>query len=763
MSAGSRVTTSVAAGLTLLLALAAPVFCCGPFFLRAIFTYSLHPDFPLEDYAGGRLGIVQPTYARSYLVVAYRYLTGVPLNAGEQSAAVAMWKHRLQLDAIPEAGGDWLKQWLAARQRVPGAAAPPNYGWNAQPYGVIRAVSTTNRYQAYPNCLSDAFRSAAATLEQRIAEFGAPSEPVRGWLAAQDAVFANCVAPEAQAGPSIPPPAPPGANPLVQADRAYQIAAAYFYAGDLDEAQRRFEAIMRDPFSPWSRVGSLMAARTLIRKATLPDKMEEAQLRLAEQRLRGILAAPYLRELHASAERLLSFVLFRLNPRDRLQQLARALAQPNAAAFGHDLSDYTLLLDSPAGGMPARDPARQDDLTDWTLSFQSAAPAGLDHALEKWQRTKSPAWLVASITKMPAGHAQQAAVLDAAAALPAGSPAFPAVAFHAARLQAQAGRAEAARATLDRAFASRNLPPATRNLLLALRMKLARNLDEFLAAAARTPATISLDVDGNELPDSSRQPLPLFDADAAQALTEKLPLPALIASVKSGALPAPLRRQVAIAAWVRAVILGQDGSAKELIPALEQLVPELKPELAAYAKAPDAAARRFTAALLMLRVPGLRPYVVQGVGRETPVARLDNFRDNWWCAPRLPGKDEFRMLPPGLSEMLQTGGPLKVLYPGGKVDSPGFLTAAQKEEAEKEWQRISTCGTGPNYLAAQVLEWAKAHPDDARVPEALHLAVRATRYGCTDKDTPRVSKAAFDLLHRRYPRSPWAEKTKYRY
>jgi hypothetical protein len=41
--------------------------------------------------------------------------------------------------------------------------------------------------------------------------------------------------------------------------------------------------------------------------------------------------------------------------------------------------------------------------------------------------------------------------------------------------------------------------------------------------------------------------------------------------------------------------------------------------------------------------------------------------------------------------------------------------------------------------------------------------VRATRYGCTDKDTPRFSKAAFDLLHRRYPKSPWAEKTKYWY
>jgi hypothetical protein len=47
------------------------------------------------------------------------------------------------------------------------------------------------------------------------------------------------------------------------------------------------------------------------------------------------------------------------------------------------------------------------------------------------------------------------------------------------------------------------------------------------------------------------------------------------------------------------------------------------------------------------------------------------------------------------------------------------------------------------------------------VPEALHIAVTSTRYGCTDKDTGRWSKAAFQLLHKRYPKSEWAKKTPY--
>jgi hypothetical protein len=59
------------------------------------------------------------------------------------------------------------------------------------------------------------------------------------------------------------------------------------------------------------------------------------------------------------------------------------------------------------------------------------------------------------------------------------------------------------------------------------------------------------------------------------------------------------------------------------------------------------------------------------------------------------------------------------------------------------------------------IEWATANPNDPRSPEALHLAVRSTRYGCTDKETGKWSKAAFDLLHKRYPNTKWANATKY--
>jgi hypothetical protein len=44
------------------------------------------------------------------------------------------------------------------------------------------------------------------------------------------------------------------------------------------------------------------------------------------------------------------------------------------------------------------------------------------------------------------------------------------------------------------------------------------------------------------------------------------------------------------------------------------------------------------------------------------------------------------------------------------------------------------------------------------VPEALHLLVRATRFGTPDS---AISRRAYTRLHERYPGSSWAKKTPY--
>jgi hypothetical protein len=133
----------------------------------------------------------------------------------------------------------------------------------------------------------------------------------------------------------------------MRADRAYQIAAANFYAGNLDEARKGFEAIAITPGSPRQRNAVYLVARALIRKGSLgPAEQKQESLSAAEAQLRKILADSKLSSLHAASTRLLNLVRLRLHPAERLNELARILtAKTENPNLKQDLWDYTALLD----------------------------------------------------------------------------------------------------------------------------------------------------------------------------------------------------------------------------------------------------------------------------------------------------------------------------------------------------------------------------------------------------------------------------------
>src|SRR5215471_4365176 len=182
---------------------------CGPFFTDAFFVFTKHPDFPLEQFAAGKLGVVSPTWARSYLVVAYRALSDQPLSDSEAKAVKGLWGDRLSLtDATGDDSGS--KNWIEARKKVPGVIAIPEMD-------AFRNREKPHEYEEFLNCQQDAFQTATATLDERIKKYGADSNQVRDWLAAQDIVFANC-----HEGNRVPEPAT-DQDQLVRADRSYQI------------------------------------------------------------------------------------------------------------------------------------------------------------------------------------------------------------------------------------------------------------------------------------------------------------------------------------------------------------------------------------------------------------------------------------------------------------------------------------------------------------------------------------------------------------
>jgi hypothetical protein len=193
--------------------------------------------------------------------------------------------------------------------------------------------------------------------------------------------------------------------------------------------------------------------------------------------------------------------------------------------------------------------------------------------------------------------------------------------------------------------------------------------------------------------------------------------------------------EIAQAGWVRAVLLDDRPAAAKFAARAGELNPPLAAAMRDYAAQNDPAAAQFTAVFWMLRMPGLRPQLRAGIGRTTKVNEIDDFRDNWW------GSVE------------------------AKAAGTDFLPAAQRAAGEEQAARLQkNAGNSVNYLCSAAISWAKAHPQDPRVPEALHLAVRATHLGAgTDKESSRYSKEAFEILHRKYPDSTWAKQTKYWY
>jgi hypothetical protein len=732
---------------------------CGPFVPTAAFTFWRMPEDAAGRFARGELGIIQPRFPRFYLIIAYRYLAGIGLNAGERTALFG---------PQPAAQGPFsaqtpgLAQWEKARGRVIAAVAPRGI----EPY---KTITGNNYYMAFVNCNDDAFVNAAKTLEDRIRQAGVQSAAVKDWLTAQDQVFTNC-----SGGPAIPAPLSGDATPLAHADRAYQIAAANFYAGNLDAAEEIFRAIGENRSSPWSAGAPYLVGRTLVRKATLGVKGQGAdreKLAAAETYLEGILNDQARSAAHPAAHRLLDYVRVRLHPAERVRELARALVQKDAqATILQNSTDYRYLYDQfeegRFGGAQALPP--DDELTNWIGTFQGRDTDSASKAFAEWRAKGTHQWLVAALASAGSGQTGASDLIAAARKMKPDSPAYATVTFHAIRLLIDSKRIGEAREWLDQLLATdaAALPTSSINMFRAERMKVASNWDEFLKYAVRNPAGTftgfqqygNADIDGEDasFPEGVKPRQPTIDSDAGKILNEQIPLEMLVDAACRDILPKPMRREIASAAWVRSILLGDEGTAKTLATLLQELAPDLKAPLQVYLEANEPGSRTFDAIFLMLRFPGMRPYVQSGFGRLTPPGKLDELRDNWWCP--------FRPVPNGPPDYYRVSSvltaPLLMLYPDG-APKPQFLSPEQQARGESEWSRLTAMPAAPEYLGTQTVAWVSNHPSDPRAAEALHLAVRAARYGCGAK--PGASKAAFQLLHSHYADSEWARKTKYWY
>ena len=710
---------------------------------------------PEQDafYGDGRVGVLMGNSPWSRLFAGWRLLHG-------QAVGLAPG-HGLALPCCDaNADDDITKAWRTARMAVPGVKGI-DYMVVYHPVGDFDAVQT---------CFADAFATATSTLQDRINAHGAADPAVRAWLGGQDAVFATC-------HQTTDMPALPDAPPAwLVADRAYQMAAMALYDRRFAAAQAGFAAIAADPASPWQKLGPYLAARAAV-DAALAGK-DAAAIIAARERLQAL--APDAIG-HASVQPLLNALEYRSDPAARRTALIAELTAANLPdTVATDFKDMRRL---------GQDPASTPEFLDW-LSVFGRTPdkaqaiwfehykvdepwaddaAALAHARERWAATKDAAWLVAALQDSNPGP-DAADLIAAAGTVRDTDPAWLTATYH--RLRLDPGDPVAAGALLDAILARTDLSISTRNLFLAERAMAAANQADFLRVAQRDQACLPVQYGAKPTPTTCLGPAyqavyeePMAGGrfgDDALATIDRLALPERLALSEAASLSAPLRLDVALTSWTRAVLAGDDPTANRLANGLVTLLPAMAPEWRRFAATPAGPDKRFAAWFVLVKMPGASTHLAPGamsygIGDYTrPVGLPADYEGHW---------PDWAYAPAGAPPVAASG-PLPDVVCGGLCGAGTFpyraprYVAAQEQRAEAERGRYAPAAGTPHlsYVWNEILDYARAHPDDPRTPEALHWLVRVSRYG---KGHDRSSFRAFRLLKSRYATSHWAKESPY--
>ncbi len=418
---------------------------------------------------------------------------------------------------------------------------------------------------------------------------------------------------------------------------------------------------------------------------------------------------------------------------------------------------------------------RREDLTDWVLSFQIDDDQAYTHALSRWQEMKSPAWLLAALTKAKKDSPGIQRLIGEGQKMPRSMAAYPTVAYHIARLEIDLGKRDEARMLLDEISNSSfsMLPVSSQNLFLELRLGVARTLGEFLTFAGRKPVTFSnggssygnlrdfLEQEKSywnpeydkqtreefirDTEERYRDLLPLdgrvlFDERTADIFNRHFPVDLLAQAAVAPELPDHMRGPLAELVWTRSVLLER----RDLIPKASAEVMRLRPDLAeafrAYLSIKTLSAKRNEELWILITNPRLTAFIKSGIPpRDNEVS---SWQDGWWYEPSDTDYDN-------------KGNELPK-----RVARPGFISAQQSADARKERQRIFAAGDAERYLSARVFEWAKESPRDARLAEALYIVATInlpTKYGSGNQD---VRNKAIGMLEDRYAKTPWLAKAK---
>jgi hypothetical protein len=354
------------------------------------------------------------------------------------------------------------------------------------------------------------------------------------------------------------------------------------------------------------------------------------------------------------------------------------------------------------------------------------ATSAKQQALAHWTKTPTKPWLIAALTAAAGDEPEVPALLAAARAIDPAEVAGPTVALHEVRLLRLSGRRDDARARLAQ-LPTQKWSLSAQNFFELERFLLADTAVEAMQHLWPTPVSLLNDA-VVVYPGSTR----IDETLAVRVASASLDAATMVQLSSTTTLPLHVRQSLAWSALVRHALLGGDvKSAAIAVLAVEKSV-----EVAAVRDASDDVTARGLALRAVMVHAGASAQLVfvsdraAGAIGATGYERYgcdDTMRNGWF---------------PTNEQKFQAGSRPLV------VPQAPWSTSSAAEQA------MIAAGSGSGYARAAVA-FAQANPTHALSPELLHLAVRHSLYMSGGADT----KTAFRLLHQRWPKTLWAEKT----
>lgn len=427
-----------------------------------------------------------------------------------------------------------------------------------------------------------------------------------------------------------------------------------------------------------------------------------------------------------------------------------------------------------------------------------------DQTMQRWRRGEGIHWAVAAIARLIPSDAGAPKMLrafddvaeriDACRPAPGDTLLYPIMFYHAVRLKLTGEDIDGAidllakRTHETNSFFRAAFEESLRWLIASGKIAEARRVDglirEFRAWRPSGPRELqellAADLDGF---------LALVERDRLSpgeaAVLNLLPVAELARIAESPQLAIEDRQAIARVAWTRRFLLNGGKVEDSPTAILRRLDPELNPYFDLIDDTWTDGHRNNLTTLFLLTTPRMgtrvnaRDGAWQGYEGQPFAIDIYNHNDNnWWCrfdvdAYRRDLASEFYDRPLRLAPR-----PYETAGPVAEADRQRFAAEREKLLAShavlrlidwNELERLSWIANGPSVLSARAIGWAddtwwwdRLLGRDRLLPRALHLAVRATRYGC-DRDGSQgaVSRRAFELLHKDYPDSEWTKQTPY--